>query len=400
MKTTLRSLAAAALMLSAPPAFAGDAAAPYKIGYLVDASGPMQGIFSPGLEAFRLFVDRVNAEGGVNGRPIELLVRDVQVDPQRSATAAQELISDGAIAIAGLSLTSTHMAVYAATARRQVPVLAGFPANVGAILPPAKDYFYGVGLAFEVAGEVGGQLARQAAPEGKTFVCTVFESSGGFVACDGAIAAAKAAGFTTAEKVTFPVQQRDFRAIAEKINQLKPDVVLTILGRGRTLPFLPALSEAGFKGKVLSMECGTGDDELREAAKAAPGIEVFSYSRYVGGGQGSGPDVTALEAAARQAGVKELLSFHSGGWVLGKVLVDALKRCGKDCTATGLNAALSDTQVDTGGLTGTPVRFTKDDHYGRTAYRLFAYDRGADQVRGIGDWLEVDSTPVHAKRSN
>src|SRR3546814_7202857 len=74
----------------------------------------------------------------------------------------------------------------------------GFPANVGVVLPPkARSGVYGVGLAFEITGWVGGKMARQVAPDGKSFACTVFESPGGFIACDAAIAAAKEAGFTT-----------------------------------------------------------------------------------------------------------------------------------------------------------------------------------------------------------
>jgi branched-chain amino acid transport system substrate-binding protein len=371
---------------------------PYKIGYLVDASGPGQSIFSPTLEGFRLYVDRINASGGINGRKLEILVRDVQVDPQRSASAAQELVSNGVIAIAGLTLTNTHMAVYAAMNKTDVPVIAGYPANVGVILPPkARARAYGVGLAFEMTGEIGGLLARNASPKGKSFVCTVFESPGGFVACDSAIAGAKAAGFETAERVTFPFQQRDFRPVAEKLAQMKPDVLMVILGRDRTLSFLPALAEAGYKGTLLSMEAGTGDDVLRQAAKASPGFEVYSYSRYAGTGQGTGAQLDALTAELKKSGKTEAYAFHSGGWTLGIVLVDALKRCGDKCTPSSLNTALEKTNVAAEGLTGAPIRFSSTDHYGPTAYRLFHYNRATDKFNPIGDWLQSDSKPKHYK---
>lgn len=393
----LRSASSLAATLVTALSFGGahaQTAEPLKIGYLVDASGPMQGIFKTGLEGFQLYVDSVNAAGGINGRKIEVMVRDVQIDPARSAASAQELADKGALAIAGLSLTSTHMPVYGAMSRANVPVVTGFPANVGVVLPPtAREGVYGVGLAFEITGWVGGELARKVEPNGRTFVCTVFESPGGFIACDAAMEAAKKAGFTTVEKVMFPVTLRDFRPVAEKIVSLKPDVVLTIFGRGRTLSFFPAIGEAGYKGSILSMEAGTGDDELRAAAKSAPGMRVFSYSRYVSAGQGSGPQVTALEAAAKKAGVQEFLAFHSGGWVLGMTVTDALKRCANPCTPEKLDAALAQTRVDTGGLTEEPIVFTKTDHYGPSAYRLYRYDPSADKVVATGDVARASSTP-------
>ena len=390
----LASLVAALLAAAVPVLAQGQSNEPLKLGYLVDASGPMQGIFKTGLDGFKLYIDAVNESGGVNGRKIDLMVRDVQIDPARSAASAQELADQGALAILGLSLTSTHMPVYNAMQKANVPVVTGFPANVGVVLPPnAREGVYGVGLAFEITGYVGGELARKVSPKGTTFVCTVFESPGGFIACDAAIEAAKKAGFTRAERVTFPVTLRDFRPVAEKIVGIKPDVLLTIFGRGRTLGFFPSLAEAGFKGAILSMEAGTGDDELRAAAKATPGVEVFSYARYASGGQSRGAQVTALEAAAKKASIPEVLAFHSGGWVLGMTVVDALKRCPAPCTPQKLDAALASTKIDTGGLTEEPIVFTKNDHYGPSAYKLYKYDRAGDKVVATGDVAKASSTP-------
>lgn len=385
-----------ALCLAALPAIAtAQSNDTLRLGYLVDASGPMQGIFKTGLEGFKLYIDSINEAGGINGKKVDLMIRDVQIDPSRSAAAAQELADRDALAILGLSLTSTHMPVYNAMAKANVPVVTGFPANVGVVLPPsARAGVYGVGLAFEITGYVGGELARKVSPEGKTFACTVFESPGGFVACDAAIQAAQKAGFTKTERITFPVALRDFRPVAEKIAALNPDVLLTIFGRGRTLGFFPALSEAGFKGAILSMEAGTGDDELRAAAKATPGAKIFSYARYASGGQSTGPEVTALEAAAKKADIPEVLAFHAGGWVLGLTIVDALKRCADPCTPEKLDAALANTRVDTGGLTDEPIVFTANDHYGPSSYRLYQYDRANDKLVFTGDIAKASSTPV------
>ncbi len=386
MISTRRFAAAAVLIGAAIPAMTcARAAEPYRIGYLVDASGPMQGIFKTGLDGFKLYMDQVNAAGGIHGRPVAIDVRDVQIDPGKSASSAQELASNGAIAIAGLSLSSTHMPVYNAMARLKVPVITGFPVNLSVILPPKpKAGVYGVGAVVEILGSVAGKMARQMSPEGKRFACTVFESPGGIIACDHAVAAAKAAGFSSAEKILFPVTQRDFRPIAEKIAQSNPDVLLTIFGRGRTLTFFPAIAEAGYRGKILSAETGTGDDELREAAKAAPGIDIYSYSRYVSGGQGEGPQVEALEKAARQAGIPEVLAFHSGGWIMGAVIADALTRCERPCDPVRLDAALANTRIDGGGLTREPIVFTPTDHFGPSSYELYHYDRARDQVVSTG----------------
>src|SRR3546814_3670488 len=123
------------------------------------------------------------------------------------------------------------------------------------------------------------------------------------------------------------------------------------------------------------MEAGTGDEEVRTASKAAPGIDVYSYARYVSGGQGEGAQVDALAAAAKAAGISEVLAFHSAGWVLGMTIADALRRCEAPCTPQQLDQALANTHFHTGGLTAEPTLFTHKAHYGPSSYDIYHSDR-------------------------
>ncbi len=388
--TTMRFTLAAAAILFASTAMARAEAV--KLGYLTDTSGPTQDISKPSLEGFNLYIDRINKAGGVNGRKIELDIRDTGIDTARAVATAQELVAGGAIAIIGLPLSTVQAGVYAAMERNNVPVIAGYPSNIGLVLPPAKANAFATGIVFDLAGYIGGELSRDAAPKGKTMVCTSFESPGGIVSCKGAVAAAKLKGFEIAEAVMFPIPTRDFRAIAERITALKPDVVLTVLGRSRTIAMVPALAAAGYEGAVVSMEAGTGDDAVREVAKAAPKIDMWSYTRFVSQGYGDGPQVAALEKAVKEAGIKEWISVHSGGWALGMLVEDVIKRCASPCTSEKFQSALEQTKMETGGLTGAPIQFTKDDHYGPTTFMLVHYDRASDKMVPLKGWRPYSST--------
>lgn len=363
-----------------------------KLGYLTDTSGPTQDISKPSLEGFNLYIDRINKAGGINGRKVEVDVRDTGIDTARAVATAQELTANGAIAVIGLPLSTVQAGVYAAMERANIPVVAGYPSNIGLVLPPAKPNAFATGIVFDLAGYIGGEFARDASPNGKTMVCTSFESPGGIVSCKGAVAAAKAKGFTTAESVMFPIATRDFRAIAERITAMKPDVVVAVLGRSRLIAMVPALAAAGFKGSVVSMEAGTGDDAVREVAKAAPDIDLWSYTRFVSQGYGEGPQVDALSAAAKAGGVKEWLSVHSGGWALGMLIEDVIKRCPSPCTSAKFQDALIQTNLAMGGLTGAPIQFTKADHYGPTTYMLVKYDRKNDKMVPATPWRSYSST--------
>lgn len=380
------------LVLASHLCLAGASAAePVKFGYVLDASGPTQDISKPTLAGFNLYIDKVNAAGGVDGRKIEVDVRDVQLDTQRAMVTSQQLVDEGAIAIIGLPLSSTQMGIYKSMAQKDIPVVAGYPSNIRVVAPPAMDNAFGIGVLFDLMGWVGGDMARDVAPDGDSLVCTTFESPGGIVSCKGAEAGAQKDGFSTTESVTFPISERDFRAIAERIASTDPDIVNTVLGRGRTLAMLPALQEAGYDGILLSMEAGTGDDALRDAALAAPDLDVYSYTRYVSSGYGSGEQVDALNAAAKEAGMESWTAAQAGGWVLAMLIEDVLKRCPEPCTPADFHDALEQTNLDTGGLTGGPIVFGDDDHYGPTYYLLVHYDREQDKMVPVGDWREYSS---------
>ncbi|MFB7518080.1 ABC transporter substrate-binding protein [Streptomyces sp. NPDC056144] len=53
------------------------------------------------LAGIELAVDEVNANGGIAGRPLELLVRDTAADPARAAVAVEELAGRGVAAVVG-----------------------------------------------------------------------------------------------------------------------------------------------------------------------------------------------------------------------------------------------------------------------------------------------------------
>jgi branched-chain amino acid transport system substrate-binding protein len=69
---------------------------PIVIGAAVDLTGQMAPFDGPAVTAAQIQVDNLNAAGGVDGRQLELRVIDHQLDPERTKSAAIELIDGGA----------------------------------------------------------------------------------------------------------------------------------------------------------------------------------------------------------------------------------------------------------------------------------------------------------------
>jgi branched-chain amino acid transport system substrate-binding protein len=74
--------------------FAHEASAqkPIRIGYPVILSGPGALIGEPSLKGAQMFVEEINAKGGVLGRKLELLVRDTKGNADEAVRVARDLI--------------------------------------------------------------------------------------------------------------------------------------------------------------------------------------------------------------------------------------------------------------------------------------------------------------------
>ncbi len=118
MKRILAALATLFLLTGAP-ALAEE---PIKIGAFFDLSGPASFIGTPTKLVAEMVVDKINKEGGVKGRPIELVIGDTEGDPAKAASIAKKLIyKDKVAAIIGPTRTGTGMNVKKIVERAKMP---------------------------------------------------------------------------------------------------------------------------------------------------------------------------------------------------------------------------------------------------------------------------------------
>ena len=65
---------------------------PIKIGYLNPSTGVFGAIGKAAQDGVKLALERIRAEGGVNGRPLSVIERDTASDPQQSLRLAREMV--------------------------------------------------------------------------------------------------------------------------------------------------------------------------------------------------------------------------------------------------------------------------------------------------------------------
>jgi branched-chain amino acid transport system substrate-binding protein len=87
----------ATLLVPAPWRLAFGQAKPYKIGTIQPLSGAGAAGGKTSLVGVEMAVDRINKSGGINGRPVELLVADDESRPDVGRRKAQKLVDDDKI---------------------------------------------------------------------------------------------------------------------------------------------------------------------------------------------------------------------------------------------------------------------------------------------------------------
>jgi branched-chain amino acid transport system substrate-binding protein len=95
-----------------------------KIGSVLSVTGPSSFLGEPEDKTLRLYVDRINAAGGVAGKKIELVIYDDGGDANKARTFATRLIEDDEIvAMVGGTSTGSTMAMIPVFEEAQVPFI-------------------------------------------------------------------------------------------------------------------------------------------------------------------------------------------------------------------------------------------------------------------------------------
>jgi branched-chain amino acid transport system substrate-binding protein len=113
MMTTLKSaVAAVAVGLAALLAGGQSASAQIKIGSVLSVTGPASFLGDPEKKTLEMYVEEINAKGGVNGQKLQLIIYDDGGDANNARTFATRLVEeDKIVAMVGGTTTGSTLAM-------------------------------------------------------------------------------------------------------------------------------------------------------------------------------------------------------------------------------------------------------------------------------------------------
>jgi branched-chain amino acid transport system substrate-binding protein len=381
-RLVMGALAAAAITV---PAYAQDA---YVIGVTGALTGPPAGTNAPPIEGLRLYVDRLNAGGGVNGKMIRLIVLDDGAEPSKAAANAKRLITQDNVGLLILaSLSSTYAPVIAETKRANVPLMFMGAVCPKEVYPPAET------LQFCTTAYAGGYDSRATLafiketakePVRIGLVAMAIPLSRGEI--DYAETQSKADGMTPVDKEVIPPPTADYTPFATKLKDANPNWIFSWAPWVTQVKTFEALRRLGWQADYITWAHIEAEGELARL-KDGRFFVIGANSLF----QDSLPIQKQIIDAAKQGNVRYPAEQLTEGWIGGLVLEAALKRAGWPADSTKIRAAMEDVKVDTQGLRGGPIEWSKDNHFRtRQYYRVYRWDPAKSAVTVAKDWVGYD----------
>jgi branched-chain amino acid transport system substrate-binding protein len=144
MKKNLLIIAGACWLagqLSAPTCSAADEPKPIKIGAIFSVTGPAAFLGAPEAKTAQMLVDKINAQGGVLGQKLKLIIKDSSGSPEKAVSFAKQLIEeDKVLAIIGPSTSGETMQIKKLCEENQMILVSCAAAD--AIVNPLAKYVF------------------------------------------------------------------------------------------------------------------------------------------------------------------------------------------------------------------------------------------------------------------
>jgi ABC-type branched-subunit amino acid transport system substrate-binding protein len=378
-------MAALAVMALACPADAQDV---YVIGVSGALTGPSAGTNAPPIEGLRLYVDRLNAAGGINGKKIQLVVLDDQAEPSKAAANAKRLLTQDHVSLLILSsLSSTYAPVIAESKRANVPLMLMGAVCPKEVYPPAEA------LLFCTTAYAGGYDSRATlafiketakGPVRIGFAAMAIPLSRGEI--DYAEGEAKAMGMTPVDKEVIPPPTADYTPFATKLKDANPNWIFSWAPWVTEVKTFEALRRLGWEDDYITWAHIEAEAELTRL-KDGKFYVIGANSLF----QDNLPVHKQIVDEAKKASVRYPAEQLTEGWIGGLVLEAALKSAGWPADPAKIRAAMEGIKVDTQGLRGGPIEWSKDNHFRtRQYYRVYRWDPAKSAVTVTKDWVSYD----------
>ncbi len=380
-KSFIKLVATAAIAVGT--SFSAFAADPIKIGSVLSVTGPAAFLGDPELKTLQLYIEKINKEGGVLGRQLQLVHYDDGTDASKANGFAKRLIDDDKVdIIVGGTVTGSTMSMIPLVEKAEIPFISLAGAVV--IIEPVKKWVFKTPHTDRMAAE---KVFEDMKKRNLTKVALLSETSGfgGSGKKETEIMAGKM-GITLVANETYGPKDTDMTPQLTKIKNAPGVQAVFVFGLGQG----PALVNKNYKQLGITLPLyhahGVASEEfIKLSGPAAEGVRLPAAALLVADKLAANDPQKAVTTGYRKAyndRFKEDVSTFGGHAYDGLMIaVEAFKRAGSTDKAK-VRDAIEATKGYIG--TGGKVNMSATDHMGLdlSAFRMLEIKNG--------DWALVN----------
>ena len=354
----IRGLASLTLMLGAWDA--EPARADILIGQTTAVTGPVAASVGETLVGVNLYLNSVNARGGVNGEKIKLITLDDKFEPPLAGENAKRLIEQDNVVALFMSRATPHtQAILPLLAKNGIALVAP---STGAMVfhQPVNPLVFNVRSSYQAETE---KAVEHLHTLGLNRIAMVHvDDSFGEDCLAGAMKGFNATKLQPVAVIKADRSKPDYAAIVPQLIKENAQAVLWIGSSVAVSDGVKALRKAGSAMQVVTVSNNASGGFVKALGEQARGVvvtQVFPSERSLN-------HAVIMEAMdlARARNVGELTPAMVEGFVNAKVLVEGLKRAGAKPDRAKLHAGLE--SIKKWDLGGMELSYSATDHSGLT----------------------------------
>ena len=328
------------------------------IGQTAGFSGPVAAGVKETTDGAKLWINAVNARGGVNGQKIELVSMDDKFEPKLAADNARKLVEERNVLALFLTRGTPHNeAIVPILDADNVPLIAPCTGSM-TLHQPINRHIFNVRSTYQREAEKA--LDHLVALGINRIAVISADDSFGTDVQKGIARGFERAKLKPVVALTADRAKPDFGAIVPAIVRAEAQAVMWIGSGSSVSDGVKALRAAGSAAQVVTLSNNASSGFIKSMGDASRGLivtQVFPNERSA-----SSAFVREAMELAKAAGIDAVSPAMLEGYAGAKVLVEGLRRAGRNPTRASLQAALESIQkLDIGGL---DVSYSANDHTG------------------------------------
>ncbi len=266
-------IAALALCLMVGSALAADTV---RIGLLAPLTGFAAADGLSVKNSVELAVEKINAEGGLMGRQIELIAYDDRADPKEAVAMTQKLIDqDQVVAVVGGSYSMPSRAVAPLFQEEGIPFVAAYAIHPD--VTKAGDFCFRNGFLGVIEGKAAAHVAIDML-KAETLALLHSDNDFGRTLVEGfhEYIEKYAPETEIVSEQAYPFSEKDFKPYLSKIKELDPDVIFASGYYFQAGPIVNQAREMGITAPIIGEEGADSPKFLEIAGDAAEGFYMVT----------------------------------------------------------------------------------------------------------------------------